>query len=77
MIKRLQAVGNSSAVIIDKPILELLKIEADTELDISTDGERLIITPIRGKAVPRNERIKRAQSKIVKKHAETFKKLAK
>ena len=44
MTKRLQSVGNSSGVIIDKPILELLGITPDTELDFSTDGERLIIT---------------------------------
>jgi Rieske Fe-S protein/antitoxin component of MazEF toxin-antitoxin module len=47
MTKRLQSVGNSSGVIIDKPILELLGITPDTELDFSTDGERLIITPVR------------------------------
>jgi Rieske Fe-S protein/antitoxin component of MazEF toxin-antitoxin module len=47
MTKRLQSVGNSSGVIIDKPILELLGITPDTELDFSTDGERLIITPVK------------------------------
>lgn len=63
MMKRLQAVGNSSGLIIDKPILELLRITPETELDISTDGERLIVTPIRSDqvrkrklAVPRNVR---------------------
>ncbi len=50
MTKRLQSVGNSSGVIIDKPILELLGITPDTELDFSTDGERLIITPVRDRA---------------------------
>lgn len=29
----------------DKPILELLGLTPDTELELSTDGERLIITP--------------------------------
>ena len=47
MVKRLQAVGNSSGIVIDKPILELLRITPQTELDVSTDGERLIITPLR------------------------------
>jgi rieske iron-sulfur protein len=47
MTKRLQSVGNSSGVIIDKPILELLRITQETELDISTDGKSLIITPVR------------------------------
>lgn len=36
MIKRLQTVGNSSGLIIDKPILELLKITPETELEVGT-----------------------------------------
>ncbi len=38
MIKKLIQHGNSSALIIDKPILELLKIDGDTSLELSTDG---------------------------------------
>lgn len=47
MVKKLTRHGNSLALVIDKPILELLKISADTPLDISTDGRRLIIAPSR------------------------------
>lgn len=43
MIKKLTAVGNSLGLIIERPILDLLNIDADTELDISTDGHKLII----------------------------------
>jgi hypothetical protein len=43
----LEAKENGAGIIIDKPILELLRITPETELDLSTDGERLIITPIR------------------------------
>lgn len=75
MIKRLQAVGNSSGVIIDKPILDLLKITPETELDISTDGERLIITPIRPES-SRKRRIARAQERTLAAHERTFRKLA-
>jgi len=46
MIKKLTAHGNSSALIIEKPILELLKISQNTLLEIQTDGQRLVITPI-------------------------------
>ena len=42
MVKRLTKIGNSYGVIIDKPILELLKIDRDTALEISTDGEALV-----------------------------------
>jgi len=45
MIKKLTAIGNSHGLVIDKSILELLKIAPDTELELSTDGIRLIIEP--------------------------------
>jgi antitoxin component of MazEF toxin-antitoxin module len=76
MVKRLQAIGNSSGLILDKPILELLRITPETELEISTDGERLIITPLR-ESSPRRRRIEKAQARTIKGHAETFRKLAK
>jgi len=76
MTKRLQAVGNSSGIIIDKPILELLRITPDTELDISTDGERLIVTPIRSDST-RKQKLARAQARTLKTHERTFRKLAK
>ena len=47
MRKRLSAIGNSLGIIIEKPILELLHIDKDTELELSTDGARLILEPVR------------------------------
>ncbi|HRE91241.1 MAG TPA: AbrB/MazE/SpoVT family DNA-binding domain-containing protein [Myxococcota bacterium] len=76
MLKRLQTIGNSSGIIIDKPILELLKISPETELELSTDGERLILTPVR-EAPSRAERIAAAQKRTLANHEETFRKLAK
>ncbi len=49
MIKKLSKFGNSKALVIDKPILELINIGEETELEISTDGKSLIITPVRKK----------------------------
>ncbi len=74
--KRLQAIGNSAGIIIDKPVLELLKITAETELEIETDGTRLIITPVRA-GTARQRRLAAVQAKVVKKHEGTFRKLAK
>ncbi|MEN9581212.1 MAG: hypothetical protein RJA70_4221 [Pseudomonadota bacterium] len=76
MTKRIRAIGNSAGIIIDKPILELLKITPDTELELSTDGERLVITPIRSPAA-RRAAIAKAQRRVVKDHDATFRKLAK
>ncbi len=47
MVKKLTRHGNSLALVIDKPILELLNITKDTPLEISTDGRSLIISPSR------------------------------
>lgn len=47
MPKTLTKHGNSYALVIDKPILDLLKITPDTLLELSTNGTRLIISPIR------------------------------
>lgn len=54
MIKTLKKVGNSQALIIDKSILELLKIDNNTPLDISTNGDILFIKPIRDKEKQEN-----------------------
>ena len=47
MIKTLTKHGNSYALIIDKPILELLRIDPDTPIDIRTDGDVLVLAPQR------------------------------
>jgi len=72
MRKKLSAVGNSLGIVIEKPILELLNIDRETELDISTDGSRLIIEPI-----SRSKSVRTSAEKIMKKHDSTFRKLAK
>lgn len=74
MIKKLSAVGNSLGLIIDRPILELLDIDKDTELEISTDGEALIIRPAK---LTKKARIRASTKKMMAIHAETLRKLAK
>jgi antitoxin MazE len=72
----LQAIGNSAGIIIDKPVLELLGITQETELELTTDGTSLIITPKRARS-KRGERVASVQARVLKKHANTFRKLAK
>lgn len=45
MLKKLVKYGNSNALILDKPILELLNIEEGAVVKIKTDGNSIIITP--------------------------------
>ncbi len=73
MRKKLSAVGNSFGLVIEKPILELLNIDRDTELEMTTDGNRLIIEPVsKGK-----KSLHASAVKVMKKHDSTFRKLAK
>ena len=74
MIKHLTAHGNSAALIIDKPLLEILHIDMDTPLEIITDGENLIISPVRD--ARRRERVTEALQRVNARHGRTLKKLA-
>lgn len=74
MIKTLTTHGNSAALIIDKPVLELLKIDMDTPLEIVTDGRSLIISPVRD--TQQEVKIRKALAKINTRHGTTLKKLA-
>lgn len=74
MVKKLVSHGNSAALIIDKPILELLNVGMETLLEVTTDGRSLIISPVED---PRREkRVRTALRKINRVHAKTLKKLA-
>jgi len=47
MVKTLVKHGNSHALVIDKAILELLRVTPETPFDIMTDGQVLVLTPVR------------------------------
>ena len=47
MIKTLTKHGNSYALVIDKPILELIQATPDTPFEIISDGRSLVLTPVR------------------------------
>ena len=74
MQKKLITHGNSAALIIDRPILEILKIDMGTPLEITTDGSSLIVSPVRSKG--REKKFKSALEKVNKEHGKTLKKLA-
>lgn len=75
MIKQLTRTGNSYALVLDRAILELVKIDPDTPLEISTDdGRRLILSPVRDPA--RQKRFREALERVNQKHGKTLKRLA-
>jgi antitoxin component of MazEF toxin-antitoxin module len=74
MVKRMVKHGNSSALIIDKPILELLSIDNETPLEIVTDGKNIIISPLN--EIQKSENLKKSLDKVNLKYSNTLKKLA-
>ncbi len=45
MIKTLTKLGNSQALVIEKPLMEALGIKPDTPLQLTVSGNSLIVTP--------------------------------
>ena len=79
MIKTLTKHGNSFALVIDRPILELLNITPEMPMSITTDGDVLVVAPIRSEADTegRAAKISEIREKIHRKYAKTFEGLAK
>ena len=75
MTKYLTPHGNSAALVIDKPILELLHIDMNTPLEIATDGKSLVISPVQDAA--REKKFKTSLARVITRHGKTFAKLAK
>ncbi len=74
MIKKLTKHGNSYALIIDKPILELLKIDPESPLEVTTDGKVLVIS--RADEGARGARVSKSLEKVNAKHGKALKRLA-
>ena len=74
MIKSLTKHGNSLAVLIEKPILELLGADSNTSFQVTTDGQALVLTPLRDPK--RHKRFSTALKKVNEKYPQALKKLA-
>ena len=74
MIKKLTKHGNSLALVIDRGELDLLEIDAETPLNIKTDGKCLIVTPVHDAA--RQKKFRSALVKVNRQYGSALKKLA-
>jgi antitoxin component of MazEF toxin-antitoxin module len=73
--KKLTRHGNSLAIVIEKPILELLGIDSETWLQISTpDGSSIMITPVKDET--QKKRLDASLDKINAKYGNALKRLA-
>ena len=73
-MKRLTKTGNSWAVVIDRPLLELTQIDEKTPLEISSDGDVIVISPVRKGR--RKAKFKAAVEEINRRYAGVFRRLA-
>ena len=73
MTKRLIQHGNSVALIIDKPIMELLNLTNETYFQLSTDGKNIILSPQSEKSHDKD--ILSSLEKINDKYGKTLKRL--
>lgn len=74
-MKKLTRHGNSWALVIDKPVLDLLKIDpAETPMELTTDGDALIISPVRDSA--RRKKFEAAIAETHRRYGRALKRLA-
>lgn len=74
MVKTLTKHGNSYALVIDKPVMELLNITPETPLEITTDGQTLVLSPVHDSS--RERKFKKALQETNRKFGRALRKLA-
>lgn len=74
MVKKLTKTGNSLALVLDRLILDRVKIDANTPLEVSTDGEVIVISPVRARR--RTVRLKRIVEEAHRQYGGVFRRLA-
>jgi antitoxin component of MazEF toxin-antitoxin module len=74
MQKKLTRTGNSLALVLDRALLEQTGIDVDTPLEVSTDGQVIVISPVRSAA--RTAKLKAVMERVHARYAGAFKRLA-
>jgi antitoxin component of MazEF toxin-antitoxin module len=67
MIKKLQKIGNSRGILLEKPLLKLLKVEEDGSVEIVPHEDGLLIKKVD---------VQSAYREVSKKHRKSLDKLA-
>jgi len=74
MRKNLVKHGNSWALVIDRPILDLLKIDPECPVELTTDGSSIRIAAAEDDS--RKGKLRKASEKVNARYKTAFKKLA-
>ena len=75
MIKRINKVGNSSALILDRAILELVGLREGGEVQLTVRDGAIIVTPIDPDRVDR-DRFEQSLDRVMKKRRDVLRRLA-
>ena len=75
MIKQLRKVGNSNALLLDKPLLELVGLEENASVEITVDHGNIIISPVSPGTIS-EDRAEELLDKIVETRRATLERLA-
>lgn len=74
MRKKLTRTGNSVALVLDRPLLEQLGLDESSEVEVSTNGDVLIMTPMREPA--RRRKLNKILDELDEQYAGVFRRLA-
>jgi len=74
IVKKLARLGNSSAVILDKAVLQLLELEPESEVRITVEGDAICI---RRHQTASDARVRASAAKVVRTRRRLMQRLAK
>jgi antitoxin component of MazEF toxin-antitoxin module len=74
MTKKLTRTGNSLALVLDRQLLKATGIDATTRLEVSTDGDVIVVSPVR--SARRTERLRKVMERAHGRYGGTFRRLA-
>ena len=65
MVKTIRKVGNSNALLLDKPILELLGLQEGGQVKLTVTAGSLVVTPI-SPPTPDQEKFQKCLDRVVR-----------
>jgi antitoxin MazE len=74
MQKKLTRTGNSVALVLDRPLLEQLGLDENSEVELSTNGDVLVMTPIRDRG--RRRKLAKILDELDEQYGGVFSRLA-
>jgi antitoxin component of MazEF toxin-antitoxin module len=74
MIKKLTRTGNSVALVLDKPLLKQVGLDENSEVEVSTNGDVIVMTPVRDAA--RQRKLRKIIEELDEQYSGLFRRLA-